>query len=67
VVKIKNNLKEIRMRIYMMSATDFSKLLGEKLSTYSKWENGDSTPTLTRAYEIAKILNKKITEIWLEE
>lgn len=50
-----------------MNVTDFSNLLGEKLSTYSRWENGNSTPTLARAYEIAKLLKKQITEIWLEE
>lgn len=63
---VKNKLKEIRMKEYMMNATDFSKMLGEKLSTYSKWENGDSTPTLTRAFEISRILNKLITEVWSE-
>lgn len=34
----------------MINQKEFSELLGEKLSTYSKWENGDSTPTLQRAY-----------------
>lgn len=50
----------------MMSSKEFAKLLGEKLSTYSKWEKGDSTPTLQKAYEIAKILNKELKEIWYE-
>lgn len=64
---VKNHLKEIRMKEYMMSSTEFAKYLGEKLSTYSKWENGDSTPTLQRAYEIAKILKKELKEVWYEE
>ncbi|SHJ13519.1 helix-turn-helix transcriptional regulator [Clostridium magnum] len=64
---MKSHLREIRMREYMMSSKDFAKLLGEKLSTYSKWENGDSTPTLQKAYEIARILNKELKEIWYEE
>lgn len=55
------------MREYMMSSSDFAKLLGEKLSTYSKWEIGDSTPTLQKAYEVSKILNKELKEIWYEE
>lgn len=65
--KIKNHLKEIRMREYMMTATDFSKLLGVKQSTYSQWENGQNNPTLEKAFEIARLLNKEITEIWFEE
>ena len=64
---VKNRLKEIRMREYMMSSSEFAKHIGEKLSTYSKWENGDSTPTLQRAYEVARILNKELKEIWYEE
>lgn len=64
---IKNNLKAIRMKEYMMTSSEFAKLLGEKLSTYSKWENGDSTPTLQKAYEVSRILNKELKEIWYEE
>lgn len=64
---IKNRLREIRMREYMMSATEFSKILGVKQSTYSQWENELNNPTLEKAFEIAKILNKNINEIWGEE
>ncbi|AKN32360.1 hypothetical protein Ccar_16415 [Clostridium carboxidivorans P7] len=64
---LKNNLKSIRMREYMMTSSEFAKLLGEKLSTYSKWENGDSAPTLQKAYEVARILKKELKEIWYEE
>jgi putative transcriptional regulator len=46
--------------------SEFAKYIGEKLSTYSKWENGDSTPTLQKAYDIAKLLNKELIEIWYE-
>jgi DNA-binding XRE family transcriptional regulator len=64
---VKNRLKEIRMREYMMSAVEFAKLLGIKQSTYSQWESGVNNPTLQKAVEIARILNKKIDEIWYEE
>lgn len=64
---VKNRLKEIRMREYMMSATDFSKMLGVKQSTYSQWENEQNNPTLEKAFEIARLLNKELKEIWQEE
>lgn len=64
---MKNRLKEIRMKEYMMSATHFSKMLDVKKSTYSQWENGLNNPTLEKAFEIARKLNKNITEIWYEE
>jgi DNA-binding XRE family transcriptional regulator len=66
-VSIKNRLKEIRMREYQMNVSEFAKYLDTKLSTYSKWENGDSTPTLQKAYDIAKILKKDLIEIWYED
>jgi DNA-binding XRE family transcriptional regulator len=64
---VKNRLREIRMKEYMLSATDFSKLLNAKKSTYSQWENLSNNPTLEKAFEIAKILNKNINEIWYED
>lgn len=63
---VKNRLKEIRMKEYMMSVSDFSNMLGVKLSTYSRWENGDNCPSLEKAFEIGKILNRDITKIWFE-
>jgi putative transcriptional regulator len=63
---VKNRLKEIRMREYMMSATGFAKLLGVKKSTYSQWENEQNNPTLEKAYEVSRILNKRIDEVWYE-
>ena len=64
---VKNRLKEIRMREYLMSAIEFSKMLDVKKSTYSQWENELNNPTLEKAFEIAKKLNKNINEIWYEE
>ena len=49
-----------------MNSKEFSKMLGVKLSRYSQWENGISSPSLEKAFEIAKILNKNIIEIWGE-
>ena len=48
----------------MLNSKEFSKLLGVKLSTYSQWENGVNTPSLEKSFEIEKILNKPIIEIW---
>lgn len=64
---VKNRLKEIRMREFMKSATDFAKMLGIKQSTYSQWENGQNNPTLEKAFEVARLLNKNINQIWYEE
>ena len=51
----------------MMSATDFCNMLGTKKSTYSQWENESNNPPLEKAYEIAKLLNKRIDEIWYKD
>lgn len=64
---VKNRLKEIRLKEYMMSSKEFSKILGIKLTTYSQWENGNTVPSLEKIFEVAKILNKEITEIWYSE
>jgi len=64
---VKNKLKEIRMREYMITATDFSKILKVPISTYSQWETGVSNPTLNKAFELAKQLNRKIEDIWYSE
>ena len=64
---IKNKLKEIRMREYLMNQGEFSKMLEIPLTTYSQWERGKSNPTLETSLMIAKKLNKKIEEIWLYE
>lgn len=61
---VKNRLKEIRMKEYMMSSKEFSEMLGIKLSTYSQWENGNNNPNLEKAIEISKKLNKTIEDIW---
>lgn len=61
---VKNRLKEIRMREYMLSSKEFAKLLGVPISTYSQWENESNNPTLNKAFEVAKILNRNLEDIW---
>lgn len=61
---VKNRLKEIRMKEYMMTSQEFASMLDIKLSTYSRWENGENNPNLEKAFEIAKKLKKEITEVW---
>ena len=63
---LKNRLKEIRMREYMMSSKDFAEMLGINYTTYSKIENNKKSVSLENAYEIAKRLNRNIEDIWNE-
>lgn len=64
---VKNKLKEIRMREYMLSSQEFAEKLCVARSTYSQWEKGTSNPTLEKSFEIARKLNKSIEEIWYYE
>ncbi|EKQ56407.1 MULTISPECIES: helix-turn-helix domain-containing protein [unclassified Clostridium] len=64
---VKNRLKEIRMREYLMAPGEFAKLLGMSIKTYSGWENEYSRPTLEKALEVSKKLNKDVNEIWYLE
>lgn len=62
---VKNNLKEIRLREFMIdSKTEFAKKLNVNIHTYSRWETGESVPVLKKALEIANKLNKKVDDIW---
>lgn len=64
---LKNRLKVIRMKEYMMSSKEFSKFLSVSNTTYSNWELGVSKPTLDKAIEIAKKLNRTVDEIWYDD
>lgn len=64
---VKNKLKEIRMKEYMLDSGEFAKFLGVPRSTYSQWENTSNNPTLTKAFEIATKLNRKLEDIWYSE
>jgi putative transcriptional regulator len=61
---VKNRLKEIRMREFMMEPGEFSKFLGISNKVYWSWENDKSRPTLETALEIANKLNKDVKDIW---
>lgn len=61
---VKNKLKEIRMREYLMKPGEFAKLLGLSIRMYSAYENGHSNPTIEGCLKISKILNKNVNEIW---
>ena len=63
---IQNKLKEIRMREYMESSSQFAKRLEIPLTTYSQLENSKRSVSLERAFDIAKKLNKNVNEIWFE-
>lgn len=64
---VKNKLKEIRMKEYMMDSGEFAKMLGVPRSTYSQWENESNNPPLNKAFEVAKRLNRKLEDIWYSE
>lgn len=61
---VKNKLKEIRMKEYMMSQKDFATFLDVQVKVYWSWENNKSKPTLEKALGIASKLNKNVMEIW---
>lgn len=61
---IDNKLKEIRMRDFLMTQTEFANFLNISRKTYAGWENNISRPNLESAMLIAKKLNKSIEEIW---
>lgn len=61
---VKNKLKEIRMKEYMMSQKDFATFLDVQVKVYWSWENNKSKPTLEKALEVANKLNKNIMDIW---
>lgn len=61
-------LKEIRLKEFMIdSKTEFARKLCIPIQTYTNWEKGLSYPNLNLAYEIAKKLNKEVTDIWYLE
>lgn len=64
---LKNKLKEIRMREYMLSSSQFAKHLGINLGTYSQIENCKKSVSLENAFIIAEKLNRTIEDIWYRE
>lgn len=61
---VKNKLKEIRMREYMMNSSEFCKVLGISISTYSKIESNKQQGNIETVLKISKALNRKVEDIW---
>ena len=61
---VKNKLKEIRMREYMLNQKDFCKLIGISQSTYNPIENNIKQGNSETILLIAKGLNRKVEDIW---
>lgn len=64
---VRNRLKEIRMREYMMEPEEFAEFINVNIKSYYSYERDFSRPTLEKALEISKKLNKNIHEIWYLE
>jgi putative transcriptional regulator len=62
---IKNRLKEIRMREYMMSQKEFCEnILKTNVRTYNPIENNKVQGNIETAMSIAKNLSRKVEDIW---
>lgn len=61
---VKNRLKEIRMREYMMNSSQFCKILNISLSTYSQIENNKQQGNIETILLISRALNRKVEDIW---
>lgn len=64
---MKNNLRAIRMRQYMMEPAEFADIIEVNHKTYYAWELGTANPSLKKALEVAKKLNKNVEDIWCLE
>jgi len=60
---VKNRLKEVRMKEYMMNMTQFAELVGINYRQYTEYEKG-VVPQPETMLRIAKKLNKPIEEIF---
>ncbi|MEG2411129.1 helix-turn-helix domain-containing protein [Clostridium sp.] len=61
---VKNRLKEIRMREYMMKANEFCCIIEVPESTYSKIETNKQQGNIETILKIAKALNRRVEDIW---
>ena len=61
---VKNRLKEIRMREFLMNQNEFSAMLGISQSTYNPIENNIKQGNAETLLIIAKGLNRKVEDIW---
>lgn len=64
---VKNKLKEIRMREYMMNSKEFCKVIDVKPNTYSQIEGNKQQGNIETILKIANALNRKVEDIWYLE
>lgn len=64
---VKNKLKEIRMREYMMNSKEFCKVIDIKTNTYCQIEGNKQQGNIETILKIAKALNRKVEDIWYLE
>lgn len=61
---VRNRLKEIRMKEYMMTQKEFAGFLEMDYSMYNRIENNMKQVTLETALKISNKLNKTVNEIF---
>jgi len=61
---LKNCLKEIRMQEYMLNRREFAQLISISERQYCRYERMEAQPSLEMAFQIAKILNRNVHDIW---
>ncbi|NFD86753.1 helix-turn-helix domain-containing protein [Clostridium botulinum] len=66
-VGVKNKLKEIRMKEYMMNQKEFCKVIGISQSTYSPIEKNIKQGNAETVLKIAKALSRPVEQIWFLE
>jgi DNA-binding XRE family transcriptional regulator len=64
---VRNRLKEIRMREYMMNQKEFYTMLDITKSTYSQIETNKQQGNIETILKIAKALNRPVEDIWFPE
>lgn len=61
---LKNDLKKIRMKEYLMNIKEFSNFLEIDEKQYGRYERSLSSPSLEVAIKISQKLKKTVNEIW---
>ena len=65
---VKNRLKEIRMREYMLNQSEFCEtILKISRYTYNPIENNKKQGDIKTIFHISKALKKAIEDIWYED
>ena len=61
---LNNNLKQIRMKEFMMNKKEFSTYLNVNESQYSRYELNNAQPSLEVAIKVSNKLTRQVTDIW---